>query len=591
MFRTAFATFIALPLLFTALVTTLPTPEPRAEEPTASRTTAIVGVRVFDGETLLPGTHTVVIAEGRVAAIGANVRAPRGATIVDGAGRTLLPGLIDAHTHVYSDVLGDALRFGVVAELDMFSPPAGLARLQEGRDDGRTRDRSDFYSAGMLATAPNGHGTEYGVPVATLTAPDQAQAWVDARIAEGSDYIKIVYEPPAPGYSTPSIDRATLNALVQAAHARGKLAVVHAQRQASARDAVAAGADGLVHVFFDPIDADFLSEIVRRDVFVTPTLSVFEGFAGGSPWGEAAFRSRLSAAQRAMLTPPQARPSLRAQFANGQANVRALANAGVDILAGTDAPNPGTAHGATLHRELMLLVESGLTPIQALRAATSAPAARFRLDGRGRIARGVRADLVLVEGDPTRDITATQRIVAIWKNGAEVALAAPASKTEPLAAGLVSNFDSGAPSSAWGVDWTATTDAIMGGRSQAALSITPEGALRVDGEVASGGFTAWAGASVAFASDWSVTRDLSGLSTLRFRARGAPGRYRVMAFGAAMAGAPPEQSFEATSAWTEVALSLDGFAGLERANMRAFAIVAGPQARAFHLEIDDVRLD
>src|SRR5688572_32732186 len=88
--------------------------------------------------------------------------------------------------------------------------------------------------------------------------------------------------------------------------------------------------------------------------------------------------------------------------------VRQLRAAGVPILAGSDAPNPGTAHGASMHRELELLVESGLTPVEALRSATSVPARAFALSDRGRIAEGLRADLVLVNGDPTADILATR---------------------------------------------------------------------------------------------------------------------------------------------------------------------------------------
>ena len=89
----------------------------------------------------------------------------------------------------------------------------------------------------------------------------------------------------------------------------------------------------------------------------------------------------------------------------------------VTILAGSDAPNPGTASGASLHGELELLVKSGLTPIEALASATSATAATFKMPDRGRIAAGLRADLLLVTGDPTVDITATRDIVSVWKLG------------------------------------------------------------------------------------------------------------------------------------------------------------------------------
>ena len=94
-----------------------------------------------------------------------------------------------------------------------------------------------------------------------------------------------------------------------------------------------------------------------------------------------------------------------------------MAEAGVPVMAGSDAPNPGTTHGVTLHRELELLVESGMTCERALAAATSVPAACFGLWDRGRIAGGLRADLLMVRGDPTADITATRDIVGVWKAG------------------------------------------------------------------------------------------------------------------------------------------------------------------------------
>jgi imidazolonepropionase-like amidohydrolase len=99
--------------------------------------------------------------------------------------------------------------------------------------------------------------------------------------------------------------------------------------------------------------------------------------------------------------------------------IKQLKAAGVPILAGTEAPNPGTTYGASLHEELVLLVEAGLTPTEALIAATSAPALAFHASDRGRIARGLRADLVLVDGNPTEDVLATRNIVAVYKGGIE----------------------------------------------------------------------------------------------------------------------------------------------------------------------------
>src|SRR5690606_33101637 len=147
-------------------------------------------------------------------------------------------------------------------------------------------------------------------------------------------------------------------------------------------------------------------------------------------------------------------------------NVAALHAAGITVLAGTDAGNPGTAHGASLHGELALLVRAGLTPEQALRAATSAPADAFGLTDRGRIAVGQRADLVLVDGDPLSDITATRQIVRLWKNG--VAVDRRVAKVEqgpaPALAALSDDF---APADAW----QPTSDTRMGGSSTVELSV------------------------------------------------------------------------------------------------------------------------
>jgi imidazolonepropionase-like amidohydrolase len=98
-------------------------------------------------------------------------------------------------------------------------------------------------------------------------------------------------------------------------------------------------------------------------------------------------------------------------------NIRVLHRAGVPIVAGTDAPNPGVEHGISLHRELELLVAAGMSPLDALKAATSVAASAYRLNGHGRIVPGARADMILVKGDPTTDILATRNIVSIWKCG------------------------------------------------------------------------------------------------------------------------------------------------------------------------------
>src|SRR5688500_15254130 len=160
----------------------------------AAQTFAITNARIFDGERLIP-RGTVVVKDGKIEAVGADVKVPEGAERIDAAGGTLLPGLIDAHTHAFLGGLERALAFGVTTELDMFNTPEVANRLkEEQKRPGGAPGRADIFSAGTLATAPGGHGTQYGLAIPTLTRPDEAQAWVDARIAEGSDYIKIAVE-------------------------------------------------------------------------------------------------------------------------------------------------------------------------------------------------------------------------------------------------------------------------------------------------------------------------------------------------------------------------------------------------------------
>src|SRR5438067_1927795 len=155
---------------------------------------AFQGVRVFDGTRVIPET-TVVVEDGKITVVAPDAAIPAGATTIDGRGKTLIPGLIDAHTHTFApEQLRAAVIFGVTTELDMFTTPSFAAQRRAEQAAGKASDRADLFSAGYLVTAPGGHGTEYGMPIPTIAAADQADAFVAARIAEGADYIKIVYD-------------------------------------------------------------------------------------------------------------------------------------------------------------------------------------------------------------------------------------------------------------------------------------------------------------------------------------------------------------------------------------------------------------
>lgn len=388
---------------------------------------AIRADRVFDGERIHERL-TVLVRDGRVVAMGADLVVPAGVPLLDAAGATLLPGLIDAHVHAFGGGLADALNFGVTTVLDLMGDPAALREQSRGRDALRRRAHADIYGAGWAATVAGGHGTQFGPTPPPLEAAADADAWVAARIAEGSDFIKAIYEPRDPaglGPRMPSLDAAALAALTRSARQRGKLVVAHVSRVAAAREALEVGVDGLAHVPVDrPVDAAVLELVERRRPFIIPTLAVVTGLIDRGSHrrfiAEPQVLTYLNPEQRAALAASAPGAAWVARPAVLLANTRALHAAGAEVLAGSDAPNPGVVPGASLHHELELLVSAGLPADAVLAAATAAPARRFGLHDRGRIAPGTRADLLLVAGDPLRDIRATRAILRIWKNGAPV---------------------------------------------------------------------------------------------------------------------------------------------------------------------------
>jgi imidazolonepropionase-like amidohydrolase len=382
--------------------------------------TRIRHVRVFDGEQMLASLQTVVIENGVITSLGSDASSDSGGAEYDGGGRVLIPGLIDSHMHAGDGVrvLQEQLVFGVTTSLGMYDDPDVARKLRVETDDG-----SAFKSAAMGATVPAGHGTEYGGPVPTVSAPEEADQFVESRMREGSDFLKIIIGPPR----MPMLSEAAIAALVDAAHKRGRLAIAHVDRLAEARIAVRAGVDGLAHIFCDAVaDDEFVSAMVERKAFVIPTLTIRQAAAPGSEWQGNPASLLQTPATNQWLTADE-RKELGARFAgrddwrlNAAENVKQLARAGVTILAGSDAPNPGTAWGASLHQELELLVAAGLPPADVLSGATARAASRFGISDRGRIAPGQRADLVMLDCDPLTNIHCASEIVSVWKRGVPV---------------------------------------------------------------------------------------------------------------------------------------------------------------------------
>lgn len=561
-----------------------------SQAPTTS-STFIKNVRVFDGENLVFRAN-VLIQDGKIARLGEDVPAPSGAIVIDGSGKTLLPGLIDSHTHIKEERnLIQALMAGVTTEMDLGWDPAISNRLKDSVREGRFIG-ADLFMAGELATAPGGHGTEFGRAVPTLTQPEQAESFVAERFSQGSDYLKIVYDDGrgyAPGMFK-SISKDTLNALVKAVHARKKITTVHVQSKSEAMDVIQSGADGLAHIFGDELPDDaFKKAALKNHTWVIPTLSILNIFGnrgiGPTLQDDPSLRALISPSDaitlRQFMPLP---PNTKFRYSIAAASVKQLSDIGVPILAGTDVSNPGVMYGVSLHEELQLLVEAGLKPIDALRAATSVPAKCFRLSDRGRIAPGFRADLLLVDGNPAKNIKDTRKIVEVWKAGQVVDRSAfiadvrqqqmkeeqlkSAAEPNNFDTGLVSNFDKGTISTQFGSGWDAMTDKDFGGTSQATTEVVAGGAngtpyaLRIRGQVNSGSMP-MAGALFSPGQAAFESANLSSKPILTFWAKApADFRFRVSVLSVLTNNFPVTQKLSGTGNWKYYEFDLSEFDGL-----------------------------
>ncbi|GAA4386342.1 amidohydrolase family protein [Tsukamurella soli] len=353
-------------------------------------TTAIEDVRLCTGSGL--GEPRRVVFDG------ATLLADSAAAdeVVDGAGAVVLPGLIDAHMHM---VLGrvdleNLVYWGVTTGLDMAAWPAEFVNAMR-----HEKGVAQIVSATIPAVGPGGnHAKMPGFPAdGIVTTPQQARAFVERRVADGADYIKIVTEAAPPA----GMDQPTVNAIVAAAHEHGLLVVAHSVTTGAFRVAIEAGVDVSTHAPLDAVlDDESVARMRETGMVSTPTLTMMEGTA------------ELFAAR-----------GLR--YENARDSVTKFHEAGIRILAGTDANSApgapfGPEHGESLHHEFELLIQAGLSPVEVLAAATSLSADTFSLKDRGVIEPGRRADLVLVGGDPTSDVTATRNIRGVWIGGERI---------------------------------------------------------------------------------------------------------------------------------------------------------------------------
>lgn len=589
----AFTILAALLVMFFLL---LPQPEvPPANTQTATtaaeltENSFILGpVRLFDGERWRD-ERFVEIRDGRVQQLYLD-KPDSALPLIAGNNQWLLPGLIDSHVHAWGDALEQALNFGVTTVLDMFGDQQFLAAHKASRSSTAQTNQADIYGAGTLVTAAKGHGTQYGRAIPVIERPEQATEFVAARLAEGSDFIKIVYtSAKALRRFRPSIDLATLQAVIEAAKAQGVLAVVHIADLPSAEEALAAGADGLVHSFFsEPVSDKLLKLMASEQRFIIPTMIVMEGMLAGSINEELLLNAPPAALTAAAISSLTERfnhspiPSDRYQLLAN--NTRQLADAGILLLAGSDAPNPNTAHGVSLIVEMVLLQRAGVPVLQVLQSATSAPAQAFGLKEAGYLRPGYKADMVLLGNDPMADLTTLLAPAAIWKNGWHHQPSLPA-KITGLSRGLIADFSADLAARSGG--FAASSDSMMQGKSSAAIRVQ-QGVLEVEGVTRPGFAYPWAGVAWQTGSSIESGSDFSDIATIQFKIRGTAGEYRLDAFSAG-SFMPVSHRFTVSADWQTIEVPLSAFNGL---NTEAVSMLLwnGPQGE-FQFGLDDITLD
>ncbi|MFK7951601.1 MAG: amidohydrolase family protein [Ekhidna sp.] len=353
----------------------------------------IENVQLFDGHVVYSET-SLKIESGIITEIGNLSRNRDNLVVIDGTGKTIIPGLINSHVHAWIPYhLKNAMEGGVYAVLDMHGPAEQTKSLRKYKlENGYAK----FYSAGYAATVEGGHGTQYGYDVPIINDQFGPKDFIAKAIKNEADYIKIIYEP---GLNTLSIKQVT--DLVSESHRNNFLAVAHISDYEDAKALKDTQLDGFVHLWKDEIASpQFLSLLKQNEIFIIPTLSVLEGVID---------YYRENGIEKKIL-------SLTALLEQ----IAALHRQGIVLLAGTDPPNVGLDYGWSLHNELELFVKAGLTPLEALKTATAHPSKTFSIENIGTIEKGKIANFNLIDGNPIKEITDSRKIIAQWANGIKI---------------------------------------------------------------------------------------------------------------------------------------------------------------------------
>jgi imidazolonepropionase-like amidohydrolase len=376
-----------------------------------SPTIAIINAWIFDATGAAPYRGTLVIRDGRIAALGADISVPAHAQLIDANGKALLPGLFDLHTHwtpsstpaSTPQIATAYLATGVTTVNDFHQSPESY---QPRRRWLATLAAPHVHFAARLST-PLGHGADWGDQNTTrwVNSPAAARRAVDAVAAYQPDLIKAFTDGWRYGLSADntSMDQDTLTALVQQAHQHKLKVFTHTVTVERGGIAARAGVDVIAHSLQDRrIDAYTVQLLKDAGTYYAPTLAVYEPVKPGQPAPYPAADPRMRQRQQ--------------KFAYALYNTKTLFDAGVPIAVATDA-GMFPHRGATAH-ELELLVRAGLSPTQALLAGTANSAAALGVQAdRGSLRPGLRADLILVDGKPWQDISAIQHVQQVFVDG------------------------------------------------------------------------------------------------------------------------------------------------------------------------------
>ena len=372
------------------------------QEPLSSCDLVIRGVHLFDGDADR-GVVDVAVRNGRIARIG-SVAGCESATTIDGTGKHLIPGLVNAHVHLWKESdLRAALQAGVFAVFDLHSsegPDASFRRLRD------SSSFASYYSAGYAATVPGGHPTQL-FPIETINDSVTPDQFVEHRIAKGADLVKIISGNLTPGSlwaTNPTLTFAQIEAITRAAKARNRKVVVHVSQVGETVRIARMGVDGFAHLwsYGESASDEQLKVLKDAGVFVIPTVLLQQ-----RAWQIIEREPNKEHAFKAFFSPM---PTLLRE-------IRRVHAAGIPIVAGTDAPNYGVNYGDDLVEELAIYARAGLSNADVLRTATGVPARLFPLDGVGRIVEASQANLILLNSDPLTNIAALRDVAGIWKNG------------------------------------------------------------------------------------------------------------------------------------------------------------------------------